>query len=81
MIVPTLYLLQSPKWFTALACVMLALTQLTNWKFMHPMQVRRWRPVNITVTITWLAIVLLMTADLPSHEEAGNYVLLECPDT
>ena len=79
MIVPTLYLLESPKWFTAVACVLLALTQLTNWKFVHPMQVRRWRPITISVTITWLVIVLLMTADLPAHDEAGNYLLVGCP--
>ena len=79
MIVPTLFLLDAPKWFSAVACVLLALTQLTNWKFMHPMQVRHWRAVNITVTVAWLAIVLLMTADLPAHQEAGDYILVACP--
>jgi phosphatidylcholine synthase len=79
MIVPTLFLLESPKWFTAVACVLLALTQLTSWKFLHPMQVHRWRPMNITVTVTWLVVVLLMTADLPSHAETGNYLLVACP--
>lgn len=79
MIIPTLYLMQSPAWFTAVSCILLALTQLTNWKFMHPMQVRFWRPMNIAVTVAWLAIVLLMTADLPSHEEAGNFLLVACP--
>ncbi|MBI4885218.1 MAG: hypothetical protein HY826_14305, partial [Actinobacteria bacterium] len=59
--------------------VLLALTQLTNWKFLHPMQVRHWRPLTITVTIGWLAVVLAMTADLPSHEVAGDYLLIACP--
>lgn len=79
MVVPTLYLLQSPPWFTALACVVLSMTQLTNWKFLHPMQVRHLRPLNISVTITWLATVLLMTADLPSHAVGGAYFLIACP--
>ena len=79
MIVPTLFLLDTPKWFTAAACVLLSLTQLTNWKFLHPMQVRRFRPVTVTVTVTWLATVLLMTADYPAHNEAGPYFLVACP--
>jgi len=79
MIVPTLYLLDSPKWFTTVACVVLALTQLTNWKFLHPMRVRKWRPMTISVTIAWLAIVLFMTADLPMHNRAGDLLLIACP--
>ena len=89
MIVPTLFLLNLRPWPTALACIMLALTQLTNWKFLHPIQVRAFRPVTITVTVVWLATVMLMTADLPSklpfhaHRAAGNLIglilLVACP--
>jgi hypothetical protein len=50
MIVPTLYLLRANPWLTTAACVTLALTQLTNWKFVHPMQVRRFRPLTVSVT-------------------------------
>ena len=46
MIVPTLYLLHASEWFAAFACVVLCLTQLTNIKFLHPMQVRLFRPVT-----------------------------------
>lgn len=79
MIVPTLYLLQSPQWVTAVACVILALTCLTNWKFVHPMQVRRFRPLTVTVTVTWLAIMLFMVADLPDHNIVAKLVLAACP--
>ena len=79
MIVPTLFLLQAPKWLTAVACVLLALTQLTNWKFVHPMQVRRFRPITVAVTVLWLATVLLMTARWPHHNEELKYVLAACP--
>ena len=79
MIVPTLYLLNMKPWPTAIACILLALTQLTNWKFLHPMQVRWMRPATITVTVVWLATVLLMTADWPEHNEAGKYILVACP--
>ena len=79
MIVPTLYLLGTPKWVTAVTCVLLALTELSNWKFVHPMQVRRFRPITLSVTIVWLATMLLMTADLPDQSEAGMYFILACP--
>jgi phosphatidylcholine synthase len=79
MIVPTLFLLHMKPWPTAVACILLGLTQLTNWKFLHPMQVRWMRPVTITVTVVWLATVLAMTADLPNRNEAGKYLLIACP--
>ncbi len=79
MIVPTLFLLDMKPWPTATACILLALTQLTNWKFLHPMQVRKFRPMTITVTVVWLATVLLMTADLPDSNPIGKVFLVACP--
>ena len=79
MIVPTLYLLDTSKWLTAAACVALALTQLTNWKFVHPMQVKRFRPVTVSVTVLWLLMVLLMTWHLPHHSDVARVLLLACP--
>lgn len=78
LVVPTLFLLPVPQWFTGVACIGLALAQLTSWKFVHPMQVRSFRPINITVTVGWLALILLMTFDLPSHNGAGEYLLAAC---
>jgi len=79
MIVPTLYLLDSPPVVTAIVCVLLSLTQLTNWKFVHPMQVRRFRPVTVTVTIIWLVTVVMMTTDLPAHNRIGEWLIAACP--
>ncbi len=79
MIVPTLYLLDTSKWLTAAACVALALTQLTNWKFVHPMQVKRFRPMTVSVTVLWLLMVLLMTWHLPHHSDVARVLLLACP--
>ncbi|MGB8859774.1 MAG: CDP-alcohol phosphatidyltransferase family protein [Ilumatobacteraceae bacterium] len=79
MIVPTLFLLDMRPVPTAIACILLGLTQLTNWKFLHPMQVRKFRPLTITVTVVWLATVLLMTADLPIHNAAAKLLLVACP--
>jgi phosphatidylcholine synthase len=79
MIVPTLYLLRTPPMATALVCVLLSLTQLTNWKFVHPMQVRRFRPVTVAVTVLWLAAVVAMTYDLPMHNQVGEWLIAACP--
>lgn len=79
MIVPTLYLLDTPPVATALICVALSLTQLTNWKFVHPMQVQRFRPVTVAVTIAWLVIMVAMTYDLPGHNQVGEWLLAACP--
>jgi phosphatidylcholine synthase len=79
MIVPTLYLLDASGWFAAFACVVLCLTQLTNIKFLHPMQVRLFRPVTISVTILWLASVLYMTARHPAAPLFGTLLLILCP--
>ena len=79
MIVPTLFLIEAPQWVTAVLCVLLALTQLTNWKFVHPMQVLRHRPLTVTVTVVWLATILLMTADLPQHNPVGSALVFLCP--
>ena len=79
MIVPTLFLLHTDKWLTALACVLLACTQLTNWKFVHPMQVRWFRKLTVPVTVLWLTLVLLMTWQLPLHSDIARLALLACP--
>ena len=79
MIVPTLYLLRADRWVVAVVCVLLTLTQLTDWKFVHPMQVRRFRPVTVTVTIVWLATVLALTGLHPDAPPALQAVLIACP--
>ncbi len=79
MIIPTLFLLDPSKWVTATVCVLLALTQLTNWKFIHPMQVRKRRPFNVTVTLVWLGVVLLMTWHHPDTNVLGTVLLIACP--
>jgi phosphatidylcholine synthase len=79
MIVPTLFLLDAAPWVTGAVCVLLSLTQLTNWKFVHPMQVKRFRPLTVTVTVVWLATVIAMAFDLPSHNRFADYLLIACP--
>jgi len=79
MIVPTLYLLHEGRIVTSIACVLLTLTQITNWKFVHPMQVRKFRPITVTVTVLWMLMVLLLTWKLPNHSDLGRLILALCP--
>lgn len=83
MIIPTLYLLDAGPWVVGIVCVLLSLTQLTNWKFLHPMQVVRFRPVTVGVTVAWLATVIgatyAMHGDTPRHNDVVNYLLVACP--
>jgi phosphatidylcholine synthase len=79
MIVPTLYLLDAGPWVVGVVCVLLSLTQLTNWKFVHPMQVKRFRPLTVTMTVLWLGTVVAMTYDLPDRNRAGAFLLIACP--
>jgi len=79
MVVPTLFLLDSPAWLTGLVCVVLALTQLGNWKFVHPMRVVHLRPLTVSVTVIWLTVMLIGTADLPGRNDIIAYLLVACP--
>ena len=83
MIVPTLFLLEARPWVVGIVCVLLSLTALTNWKFAHPMQVRRFRPLTITVTVVWLATIVARTYamenQLPVPNDVANYLLVACP--
>lgn len=79
MIVPSLYLLRADTWAVAIVCVLLTLTQLTNWKFVHPMQVRRFRPLTVTVTVLWLATVLTLTGLYPDAPDGLIVLLMACP--
>lgn len=61
-VIPTLYLLNADQRVTAAVCIVLALSQFTDWKFVHPVRVVWLRPVNVAVTAMWLAAVLAFTA-------------------
>lgn len=50
-----LYLLDFSPWTTLLGIVALAALTLTRMKFLHPFRVRQFMPLNIAVTILWMA--------------------------
>jgi hypothetical protein len=43
------------------------------------MQVQRFRRITAPVTVLWLGLVLVMTAQLPHHNDALRVLLLACP--
>lgn len=45
-----------PVWATLAIIVVLALAQFTRLKFIHPMRTVRLRPVNLAVTLLWVAL-------------------------
>jgi phosphatidylcholine synthase len=57
----------------------LGLSQLSNWKFVHPMKVRRFRPATVTVTVLWVGAVLCVAAVSPDLPLVGHILLLACP--
>lgn len=77
-LVPTMYLLDLPADAVAAVCVLLAFTQLTDWKFVHPMQVVHWRPTTMAATATWLGTILWMTVELPDRPDIGGMLLVAC---
>lgn len=79
LVVPSLYLLRTEPWVTAVVCLVLALTQFTDWKFVHPVRVHALRLLNIAVTSVWLLTVLVMVAAPSESFEPGRWLLVLSP--
>jgi len=75
LIIPTLFLLggtvptELNQWVNLLVVVVLALTQLTNLKFVHPIQVHKFRTTTVSFFVAWLAAMLWLTVLLPGRAE------------
>ncbi len=69
--IPTMYLVQGiaptglNQWINLVVLSILALSQLTNLKFVHPVQVRKFRKMTLTFFVAWLAAMLWLTILLP----------------
>ena len=87
LVIPTLYLVQANHTIVLLACVLLGATQLTNFKYVHPVQVKHWRPITLSVTVLWLGTMVYATAylprlgitDAPKVPTIEAIILLACP--
>jgi phosphatidylcholine synthase len=68
-----LYLLEPPEWAAAISVVVLAGLSFAPIKFLHPLRVQRWRPINIALLAAWAVLALVaVVQDL----SPGLYVTL-----
>ncbi len=71
--IPTIFLVQGSnptalnQWINLVVVVLLALTQLTNLKFVHPVQVHKFRVLTLTMFVIWMAVMLWLTLILPDE--------------
>ena len=87
LVMPTLFLVMKGnaqpselnQWINLVVCLVLALTQLTNLKFVHPIQVRKFRLVTISFFVAWLAVMTWLTIILPGQINALSRFVLVIP--
>jgi phosphatidylcholine synthase len=66
-----LYVLTPPEWAAAAAIVVLAGLSFAPIRFLHPLRVKHWRPLNIALLIAWAALAL---ATVALNLQPGPYV-------
>ena len=54
-----LYLLEPPEWAAVVSIAVLAALSFTPVRFLHPLRVQRWRPINIAVLAAWAVLALI----------------------
>jgi phosphatidylcholine synthase len=54
-----LYLLEPPEWAAALAILVLAALSFAPVKFLHPVRVKHWRKVNVSLLALWAALAFV----------------------
>ena len=54
-----LYLLEPPEWAAAISIAVLAGLSFAPFKFLHPVRVQRWRPVNIALLAAWAVLAFI----------------------
>jgi phosphatidylcholine synthase len=68
-----LYLLEPPEWAAVVSIAVLAALSFAPVKFLHPLRVQRWRPINIALLGAWAVLALVaIVQDL----SPGLYVTL-----
>jgi phosphatidylcholine synthase len=76
LIVPTLLLLGTPRWFNAVAVVGLSALLLTNVKFPHPVRSDGMRQVTLAVTAAWLIGLMWATQRYPVRSRVGGVLFV-----
>jgi phosphatidylcholine synthase len=54
-----LYLLEPPEWVAVAAIVVLAGLSFVPIRFLHPLRVQRWRPLNIGLLAAWAVLAFV----------------------
>src|SRR6478735_1105000 len=54
-----LYLLEPPEWAAAVSIAVLAGLSFAPIRFLHPLRVQRWRPINIALLAAWVVLALI----------------------
>jgi phosphatidylcholine synthase len=54
-----LYLLEPPEWAAVISIVVFAGLSFAPIKFLHPLRVQRWRPINIALLAAWAVLALM----------------------
>ncbi|MGH6725351.1 MAG: CDP-alcohol phosphatidyltransferase family protein [Pseudolabrys sp.] len=67
-----LYLLEPPEWLVAAAIVVLAALSFAPIKFLHPLRVKRLRPLNVALLAAWGGLALIAVID---NLQPGPYVI------
>ncbi len=57
-----LYVLEPPPWIAGAAVFVLAGLSFCPIRFLHPLRVRHWRPLNIALLIVWAVLAFLAVA-------------------
>lgn len=83
--IPTIFLVQGTnptelnQWINLTVVVVLALTQLTNLKFVHPVQVHKFRVLTITMFVIWMAVMTFLTLILPGDANLISKLAVVAP--
>ena len=65
LIIPTLFLLETPKSVNVLVVVFLCVGSFTSFPSPHPVRVRQWRPLTLTMTALWLGALTALVIVYP----------------
>ncbi len=76
LIIPTLFLLETPKSVNTLVVIFLCVATFTNFPSPHPVRVRQWRPLTLSVTVLWLAALTGLVIVYPREVLPLQAVLL-----
>ena len=63
-----LYLLDFAPWLSLVTILVLAGLTLTKMKFLHPFRVKQFMPLNIGVTLLWMAACTLLIMQYPLNQ-------------